>query len=251
MRLKEYLSLAAKSFVPNQYRQLTAQSVSVAVKLLWVIFLCCIVLMGLVAIPRIISFQSSLADSMSRFETFEVKFNVSAPEAIPVLKSPKVVIDLEKENRTDEFLLFNQEGIQLRKYVWFGSSTTNWDDLQDVPAHAQEYSSLLSVLAVLFVPSVILVLLIFVAIESIFFAAFAFALIFVVTRLARFHLAKRQLLKITLFALVPVLVLQIIPLAYHRWVIAPFGAYLIIVALASWMSGERKLQHHHHKKKDD
>jgi len=129
-------------------------------------------------------------------------------------------------------------------FIWFGDGFVAWDSLNNVVDNADRYSDWLTWVAVLLIPSFIVLLLCAVLLESVVLVAVCFGLFFVITRLLRFSLSASQLVKVCVLALIPFMVLQIGPLLYVRWFLVPAALYILLVGAAVWILGERRFRTH-------
>lgn len=238
MRLSAHLKRYVQSFVPGTYRKLTVQSTREHLSHLFVVFWIILALMLIVGAPRLFTLPGRIAEGLGAFEEFTLSANVSMREPLTVSALPLVVIDLDKENITDERLLINEQGVEHKG--WFSQRSYEWESLRRVSSYAPKYSSWLFVLSLLFLPSLIVALLLLAAIEVAVLTLVTLALGLVISRLAHLSISAKQLVKVSLIACAPALSVQLIPFFYIRWLVVPLVFFVLLVVAGSAMVGQRR-----------
>lgn len=242
MKWRDHARRVMKSFSPRKYRELSSQPLrsllgTVLLALVW-----CLLLMLIVGSPKLWSLRASLDEGFASFETFSLEANVSMVAPVTVSQYPLVRIDLEQQNRSREAVLFTKDAMIINKVFSRHDRVLPWSSLKDVAAYGQSYTSWLVGLAVLLLPSLLLVLFLLFFAEAAVAAALGFVLCLIVTRVARFSIGLKSLLKIAVVALVPFLVLQVVPLFYVRWILIPWLAYVLLIASGTWFVGESRME---------
>ena len=242
MRISEHLKRYFASWTPGTYRRLTALSLREHITHLFAMFWIILAVMILVGIPQLVTLSDRIATGMETFETFSLDAEVNMSGHLEVTASPLIVIDLEKENLSKERLLVNNNGVYSNG--WFRDKAYSWDDLREVNTYAAQYSSWLALLAIILIPSLIVLLFLFAAVEVVALLLLTVLLGLAITRVAKFRVSVKQLVKVGLVASVPTLSVQLFPLFYIRWFIVPVVFYVLLVIFGVIMIGHKKGKKH-------
>lgn len=246
MRRKEHLKQGLQSWRPKKYRALIAKKYPelLTTTVIWLFF--SVILMVIVAIPQFILFGNTMEEQLSSFDTFSIDTNISLREPITLSTTPLIVVHPEQENLSKEKVLINDMGIVVKRSFWRGTKIIPWSTILDVPAHASLYANWLRWGVLLLLPTIVLVVGIIFAVEAIILALLCTTFGFLVSKLFRFKIVFMQLLKVATLAIIPLMILQIIPFFYIRWWLVPIALYVLLVFAASWLVGESKLERQHH-----
>lgn len=231
---------ALMSCNPSSYRKLTAEKTRETIRRTWHLVLLLLLLMLVIGIPQLAKLPSNVQDALQAFEEFSVNSTIITNDSITLSNYPHIVVDTSKENLTDEKILFNDKGIQVKRGLFRKTKTTQWQTITDVEAHAEQYGKWTIALVILLLPSLLLLIGTIAVAEAVIVATIATVLILLITKATSFHISAKQAMKISIRGLVPLLALQLLPLFYIRWLWIPLALYVLLVALATWYVGEGK-----------
>jgi len=107
MQLKEYFLMVLKSLNPNKHKDLVKMTLFDLVKFFVFAVFLGIFISILTLLPTLLGYQENIGGELGQFENFNIDADVSLDEAIVILKRPAVVIDFEKDELTNEWVLIN------------------------------------------------------------------------------------------------------------------------------------------------
>ncbi|MBW2982885.1 hypothetical protein KY327_01120 [Candidatus Woesearchaeota archaeon] len=251
MRFSERVGRMLQSFLPQRYRNLTAAPVKDVMRTATTAFLLILLLSVLSAVPRIVEMPDRLAERAAPLSEANFSANLSVTEPVVLNERPLVVVETDKENLTDERVLFNEEGVQLRQPFRQGVMRTSWDALDDPSGLVRQHRGALVTLAFLLLPSAAIALGLAGAAVTVALVLVTFLLGRLVTKLARFRIRTKPFLKVCVIASTPFAALLLLPFFYFKWFLVPVAAYLLLVFLGTWLVGEGRHEHKPSSKKED
>ncbi|MBD3209185.1 hypothetical protein GF367_02085 [Candidatus Woesearchaeota archaeon] len=246
MSFRDQWRQGIRAWQPGKYRALTAHPFKMIVGTFFAWFGIAVLLMVVLGVPSLVMLPHSLADKFSAFDTLQLDANVSMQGPVMVAERPLVVVDLEQENLSGERVLVNEEGVHVRKPLWQGVRSVSWTSAANVLSYVDMYESWFTVLAVLLLPSLVLVVGLLFLVQSAVLVGVCVVLGLLITRLARFSLGVKQLVKVCVAALVPLAALELVPFFWFQWVLVPSLLYVVLVFVASWFVGEDRHERHSH-----
>lgn len=240
--LKDYKKYLATSLKPTKYKEFSHKPTKSYIFFQLKHIFLLLIIMLLISLPLLFSMPQKIESTFSSFDTLYVTLDVKTNGPITIAKQPHIQVDLDKQNITDENILFTKQGVYKKKF--FKESFTSWDELRSIPQNIQDYKVFLTIFAILLIPSLILALYLFFLLEILILFAITFSLAFLIIKITKFSISNTLLTKILLIALTPVLILQILPFLYTKLFIIPFILYIILVGFAIWVSGITKYEDH-------
>lgn len=242
MRFREQLKSGLQAWQPSTYRSLTAQSMRSWLRIAGTWLLLCLLLMLLVGIPQINAFGKHTNEFFAAFSSFSLTANVSLNETTTIAKQPKIVVSDNQTAPDHERILINEQGIFIKRPFWQGVREISWDEITDVQGHAASHSQWLTLLAILLLPSLLVLLAAAFIIEAAVLMLIIPPLILLCARLLRLRISAKQASKVSVIALIPLSMLQLIPFLYVQLIFIPLGIYLLLVIGGCWVVGESKLE---------
>jgi hypothetical protein len=242
MRVVEHLKQGLGSLQPTRYRKIAAQPYRQTIRTIMIWLLFSLTLMVIVSIPRYLVLSEELTTQLSSFTAFDVNTNIVLQEPITILHTPLVVVNPQQENMSDEAILINDQGILHKKAFWRGTQTTTWETILNIPSHAQTYAKWLTIAIIIITPTLLALLGLALLLELFVIIIATSVLAWLITKIARFQINFTSIIKVCTIASVPLIMLQIIPFFYIRWLFIPLGVYLLLVAISIWTTGESKLE---------
>lgn len=248
MCIKEQLKEGCKAWVPKKYRALTTKKYPDIVRLVTTWFFFSLIIMSIVGIPSLLTFQENIEMQLHRFSTFSLSSNISLEAPIEVSQTPLIIINPSQENLSDENILLTSENIQIKRAFWQEPRIIPWSTILSVSEHASMYAQWISILLIVLLPTILLLVCLFFFIQALLLVLIVASISFIILKISRFHLSFSQLLKISTLMLIPLFTLQIIPLFYFRWLLIPLILYVLMTSIAIFLTGESKLERSHKKR---
>ncbi len=242
MRLKEHIKIFGQSCAPNNYRKLTAHKTSSIVRQFFTIFAFFMLLMILVSIPKLVQLPSEVERFSDSFDTFQVELNISMNEPLAISEHPSIVIDLNKTNRSKEFIILNDKGIIRRTIFGFDEKFSPWSKLKDVKTSTKEHQKLILIIIYLLIPSLIIFLSLLFLAESAILIPVMWTFGFIGTRIFRFRISKSQLWKIAILTWEAPLFIQMILFPYARFFLIPMIFFILLFTGSVWMTGQSRFE---------
>jgi hypothetical protein len=238
-----------KSLNPNSYKTFVKYPFRQGFDYFFFLMLICIVVFFVLLLPQIADLSNNLGSKLDHFETFSVKVDTELKEPFYLMKSPKVLVDFNKTNLTNEQMLINDNEIIYKKYFFFGERRIGIHNFENVLENKEAMQNLLPLLFVLILPSIL-------AWIFIFFAIKYFLLILVAAFIA-FIAAKERInfsrfVKIGFYAATLSLILEValLPLFRISWWIT-LGIFIAYYALGVWITEELEFSSKHKGGKPD
>jgi hypothetical protein len=255
VRTSQRLLLIFKCLNPGTYAQLCAElSLWKSVKQFLFAFLIIFAMLLVLFVPAVFFAAPKLASTMSSFTTFSLGGNFSADGPVVILGDPRVVINLRPNvSLSDENLLFSRQGIEWKRWYFFGTAERSWESLRDATKLSSGfYAHVLLFLA----PSIAFWLGIFFLVKYLLLSLLFGGLAFLVPMVWRHRISFANALKIALFAATASMLFEMLLLPFVRLPLIWFGLFLALLFIGVVLVGERELSNeepvaHHRKKKHD
>ena len=251
MQIQEYFKLILKSLNPNKYKEMAKIPFFNLVKYFFFIILLSLLVSVIILVPMITQYKDNLSSELEGVEQFQINVESSINEPITVLKKPKIVVDFQKENMTNEWILVNENSVSYNKYFFFGKEKAFFGDYQSV--QEDESVSLYSKVVIFLLPSVLFwILFIFLIKYAVLISIFSL-LGWMFFMSGRNKMTFRNSLKAAIFTATPMIIIDLALWPIAVMYLVPILIYIFFFAMGLMMVAERKGKKHHHKgkKKDE
>jgi hypothetical protein len=215
----EFFKTIIKVFDPNAYEELSKRTFRKATAYIFSILFVAVFIMVLFSTPRIARVNKTIGQQLSRIDEFSIDLNVSLREPIQISRPP-ITMDIEN-NLTphQEALLITEHYLYIRyPFCLFDDGrcyqTLNLDEYANLADKTHELASILTAFAIYMLPMLLLTIL---AIQLITYALWGLAFTLggiILLKLINRRLLARRLLKIAIYALTPMILLQTINNAF-------------------------------------
>jgi len=133
MSLARRLSVFAKSFNPRSYTNLCKElRTGRAILQFFFTFLLLFVIMVIILVPVLLFAADKMQERLNTFDEFELGGTFEADLPITLLSRPLVRVDFNNATLDKELVLLTKEGIEWRRWFFFGSASRSWDETNDV-----------------------------------------------------------------------------------------------------------------------
>lgn len=141
------------ALTPSAYRALSLRPAGRALR-----FFACLLLLGGLAMVvgifvRLPSISEELAADLGTFSTLALNGTAAQDAPALILDHPRVAVDFSK-NLTNEFILINNQTVQVRLLPLMPAQQVFWADVANVLAHRDALAALIAVLIVVLLPSI-------------------------------------------------------------------------------------------------
>ncbi|MGM5480322.1 MAG: hypothetical protein ACQESC_02570 [Nanobdellota archaeon] len=214
----------------NKYNHISEKFLSHSIGLFFKVVIVGMVLLSLLLIPKVAMLKDNIQADIDQFSQAELSMDVSVTEPLILLDYPSIVLDPSvNANTSTSFLTIGDNYTYHRKQILFGEQEQGLPTTIDIKENKEEVSSLLNVLALLFLPGFIIIILILLILLS-FILVLLSALIGFWLKKSK-HFTFRDSVVIAIHAiLVPfILTCVLIPLTPYYW--TPIGLFLILFIL--------------------
>lgn len=240
MALGERLTTLLQTLNPDAYTKLCAQlRLRDTIKQFFFNFFAIFILMLLLLIPGVLIGAPQLEQRMHTFQDSWIDGNFTAAEPIVLISDPKIIVDLS-ENATlgKEKLLITQGGVEWKRYYFFGKTTREWTDIQNV----KDISSGFYTAIILFLAPSIAFWFGIVFILKYLIMAFIFGtLAFFIPKLWRHAISYNNAIKVALYSTTAMMLIEMILFPFYRISWLPIALFFIFLVIGITLVGDRDI----------
>ena len=244
MLLKEYLLMILKSLNPDKHRQLVKTPFFYLVRYLGILMVLCLLVSVIIMIPMLKDYQDDIAEEMAAFDEFQIDIDVSSAEPVEILSKPRIVIDLEKEELSNEWILITNDSVMYKTFIFFGVKEEPFSDYSSVKS--EKSASFYSKIVIFLLPAVLFWIGILHGIKYVILISLFSVLGWVFFISPRYHITWKKSLKVAVFTATPMVILDLALWPVKVMFIIPVLVYVVYFVLGLIMVSERKPHHQKH-----
>jgi hypothetical protein len=218
-----YLREMAASVRPKSYSGLAANSVWHGAKYLLVMLLIVYVLMSIISLPSLFGMPGSISAQLEKFNKLNLTADVDMSSPVMFTETdPQIIIDTtgQVQNMTTEKILITEDFLAYRPYNRVVK--VNITDLQEISSYRERLSSLLTFLAVLILPSILITSYIISLIKYAFLIILMCLVVFIFSRVAKKDIGLRKSLMTSIYASTVMVVIEVLFMPFSSRLLVPF-----------------------------
>jgi hypothetical protein len=199
--------------------------------------------MFILFIPAIMSIPSTWNDKAANFEKLDVNFSFQLKEPFYLLNDPKIKIDNNGTNLSDESLLITQDGVFYKRFLFFGSKvgiplSKNVDISQ-----SSNFDSTLNILLWFLIPSLFVWSIIFFVVYYAIIIIITSVLALIISWAFRLAISWFNLLKVSVYACTIMILIQLVFMPFYTLFLIPLLAYWLLVVIIMFLVKDELMPH--------
>jgi hypothetical protein len=240
--LRNHLTTIKESFFPKHYKELISQPLHQAIKYFFVALTLGLIIMFLFLIPLGIMYINSIESKTNNLSQFVINISVQQKDPVVFTQKPLIVLDLSKENKTDEHVLINEHTIIYDKFFIFGQNEIQFRDYANLLQNMTSLKRILYIVFIALLPSLFFVLFIYFTIKYLAIALIASILGYFIVSISKQEIKYLAALKIALYATTLLILLDIVILPFYFFILLPVIAYAIFYGICIWLVSEKNFK---------
>ncbi|MBT3406759.1 DUF1189 family protein [Candidatus Woesearchaeota archaeon] len=243
--IEQFIRTVARSFNPRSYKDLSVAIVGNSVKHFFTLLLWVFVISLILFIPALFGLSEYVEGKLDNFDSIGVDFHFSSAE--PVVfgeKEALVTFGEGNESEADGLLVFDGTNFMYDKL--FGYKKISMSLFNDFKANKSEVSSFVSKVLLLMSPLLALLAFVYFSLKYLIFVLLGTVIILVLSRLFRFEINFNELFNIGIYALTPMILLELLtlPLSGVNLPYIPFVLFVLYFLLGTILVGSFQEGHH-------
>lgn len=226
---------------PKNYSHLPSRGVKRAFGHLLAVLLASFVIMSIVALPNIIDLPEDIKGELSKFEKLNITIDVEMSSPVKIKGGdPQIIVDTTGAftELGSEKLLITEDNIFFRPYAM--TRTYNLSEFKDLTTKKDELSTVLTLLAIILIPTVLITSFAMLLIKYIITILAASILLFVLARLIKKDIGFGKSVNIALFASTPMILVEVIFIPFNSKYLIPIfqlmGMNFYLITLFIYLS---------------
>ncbi|MDO8741221.1 MAG: DUF1189 family protein [Candidatus Woesearchaeota archaeon] len=223
----ELLKNTLKSINPFYYSDLAKSSFRYCFKYLALVILWSIIVMCIIAVPRLFLLRGYIGEQLDNVNVFSVNVTFETKQPIVLLENdPQVIIDgsVSERNMTGEKVLITKDFFYFRPFN--SIQRFNAGSYHNLLDHKSGIANLIAALFVIIIPGVLIINYASFYIKYLVIMLAVSVIVFIAVRVLRFDISFKKILKIAFFASTAPLFIELISIPYS------LGRFLIPFAQA-------------------
>ena len=240
-----FLRTIGLSFHPGKLSELGERRGSDVTKHFFLLLLVVMALGMIVSIPSLVTLSARLNEEFNSFTTLKVDVNVSMKEPVMIPDNdPKIFIftgqdDLNLTRKDAPYVAISDKFLYSRFTRLTGFSKHDVGKWQDLLGQADFLSKAIVLVFVLMLPSLLILSYVYYAVMLGLLILLASVIALIIGRVAKFDVYLNNLLKVGVFALTPMLLVQLVGLAIRQDLFWPgIGVFALYFAYGALRSGD-------------
>jgi len=226
---------------PKSYSELSSRSVRKGFTYLLALLFASFIIMSVISLPNIINLPGYIDNELSKFSKLNISIDAEMDSPVKLTKDdPQIIIDTTGTNTElgEEKLLITEDNIYYRPYAF--AKTYNLSEFKDLTQKKDEISNLLTVAALLLIPTILLTSYVMFFIKYAITILVASLLIFLTARIIKKDISIKRSLNTALYAATPIILIEVIFIPFNSKYLIPLfqmlGMNFYLITLLIYLS---------------